>query len=448
MKAKTVLKNAYIVNEGEIFISDLLINNGRISHISLGINTLNANVIDCSGKYLMPGMIDDQVHFREPGLAYKGDIESESRAAVAGGITSFMDMPNTVPAVLTKERLEEKYFLAAQKSVANYSFFMGVGRSNWEEALKTDTETICGLSDDGLYLNDHEATLSNDPDFLELLFSRSHTLIALHCEDQAIIDKNIDRWYTKYPQNPCMLHARIRSEQACLSATDKVIGTAKKHNNRVHLLHISTLAEALLLDTEPTVRQKRITAEACLPHLWFSDKDYERLGNQMKWNPSVKTLLNKEGLLKSLLAGHLDIIATDHAPHLISEKEGDYFSSKSGGPLVQHALVMLLELYQQDLISLTQIVEKTSHNVAEAYRIKERGYIREGYYADLVLVDLNLPTTVNAKNTLYKCGWSPVSGQTFHSTVTHTWVNGNLVFDNGHINARIKGMRLGFEKIR
>ncbi len=301
---------------------------------------------------------------------------------------------------------------------------MGVSRSNWEEALRTDPETVCGLSDDGIYLDNQEVRLANDPEFLDFLFSRCDTLVALHCEDHAVIERNRQKWGTGSEINPCKLHACIRSEQACVEATTRVLKTAKQYGNKVHLLHISTLAEARLLDAKQPVRDKRITAEACLPHLYFSEQDYEKLSNSIKRNPAVKTLRDKRGLLRLLLSGHLDIIATDHAPHLFIEKQGSYLKAKPGGPLVQHALLMLLELYHRGLISLQQIVEKTSHNVAQAYRIQQRGYIREGYYADLVLLDLDLASEVNWENLIYKCGWSPVMDQKFLSAVTHTWVNG------------------------
>ena len=443
-----LIKQASIVNEGEIKIADVLIVDGRIKKIASSISTTNVNIIDAEGLYLLPGMIDDQVHFREPGLTHKADIFSESKAAVAGGITSYMDMPNTIPNTLTQQLLEDKYTIASQKSLANYSFFMGISKNNLEEALKTDNENVCGISDDGLYFNSNEGMLANYPDFLEQLFSRTNSLVALHCEDDAVIKKNSDVWQKFNDDIPYNCHALIHSEEACVKATQRVLIISHKHNNRLHLLHISTFVEANLFDNTIPIRQKRITAEACVHHLWFSDNDYKRLGNKIKWNPSIKTEADKNGLLQSLLNNKLDTIATDHAPHLLSEKEGNYFQAKSGAPLVQHALPIMLELYHQGKISLEKIAEKTSHHVAEIYRIKERGYIREGYFADLVLVDINKLWKVNQENRLYKCNWSPLTNQIFQSTITHTFVNGNLVYANGNIASDIKGKRLKFEKIR
>ncbi|MGK7390702.1 MAG: dihydroorotase [Candidatus Cyclobacteriaceae bacterium M2_1C_046] len=449
---KTIIRNATIVNEGKTFVSDVLISKDRIEKIDQKISLPGVSdyqEINAEGLYLFPGVIDDQVHFREPGLTHKADISSESKAAVAGGITSFMDMPNTIPNTLTQELLEEKYSLASQKSHANYSFFMGISKNNLEEALKTDTETVCGITDDGLYFHADEGIMANYPDFLEKLFSRTGTLVALHSEDESIIKKNTEIFRQKYGDDiPFDCHPLIRSEEACVQATKRVLEIAHKHKNRLHLFHISTLAEANLLDNKTKIRDKRVTAEACVHHLWFTNKDYEQLGAKIKWNPSIKTKKDANGLLQALLDDRLDIIATDHAPHTKEEKAGNYFQANSGGPLVQHALVTMLELYHHGRISLEKIAEKMSHHVAEAYRIKERGYIREGYYADLVLADLNRPWTVNAQNLLYKCGWSPFSGQQFKSSVTHTWVNGALVYENGKISGTSKGKRLKFEKIR
>lgn len=449
---KTVIRNVTIVNEGKVFNSDVLISKERIEKIDSRISLpreANYREIKADRLYLIPGVIDDQVHFRDPGLTHKGDISSESTAAIAGGITSFMDMPNTIPNTLTQDLLEEKYRLASQKSLANYSFFMGIGKDNLEEVLKTDPETVCGVTDDGLYFHNDEGILANYPDFLEKLFSRTGTLVALHCEDDSIIKKNTEIFQNKYGNEiPFDCHPLIRSEEACVKATERVLQIARKHNNRLHLFHISTLAEANLFDNKIKVREKRITAEACVHHLWFSEKDYENLGAKIKWNPSIKTEEDTKGLLKALLDDRLDIIATDHAPHTKEEKAGNYFQATSGGPLVQHALAAMLELYHQGKIGLEKIVEKMSHHVAEAYRIKDRGYIREGYYADLVLVDLHHPWKVDSRNLLYKCNWSPFSGQLFRSSITHTWVNGTLMNENGKISGAEKGKRLKFEKIR
>lgn len=448
----TIIRNASIVNEGNTIVADILLVNERIEKIGTSINLAGVGSIqeiNAEGLFLLPGVIDDQVHFREPGLTHKGTIYSESRAAIAGGITSFMEMPNTIPNTLTQELLEEKYLIASKTSLANYSFFMGINQSNLEEALKINNETVCGITDDGLYFNNDEGILANYPEFLETLFSRSDSLVALHSEDDAIIKYNTNQYRKKYGENiPFEFHPKIRSEEACLTATKRVLEIAKKHNNRLHLFHVSTLAEANLFENKLPIREKRITAEACVHHLWFSDNDYERLGAKIKWNPAIKTEEDKNGLLAALLDNRLDIIATDHAPHTIEEKNGTYFKSMSGGPLVQHALPAMLELVHQGKISIEKMVEKMSHNVAEIYRIRERGYIREGYYADLVLVDFNNSWQVTQENILYKCGWSPFENQFFKSKIVKTFVNGNLVYDNGITNDIKLGKRLLFSKVR
>lgn len=449
---KTIIRNISIVNEGSIVVSDIKLAGGRIEKMGASIDYKSTSCykeINGEGLYLIPGAIDDQVHFREPGLIHKATIYSESKAAVAGGITSYMDMPNTIPNTLTQNLLEEKYDIASKTSLANYSFFMGINQNNLEEALRIDNEIVCGITDDGLYFNNNEGILANYPEFLEKLFSKSDSLIALHSENDYIIKKNTDKYRQLYGENiPFEFHPMIRNEKACVSATKRVLEIAKKHNNRLHFFHISTKAEANLFENKQPIAKKRITAEACVHHLWFSDDDYKRLGAKIKWNPSIKTIDDKNGLLAALLENKLDIIATDHAPHTIEEKKGNYFKSMSGGPLVQHALPIMLELYHQQKISLEKIVEKMSHHVAEIYRIKERGYIREGYYADIVLVDLNNKCKVTPKNLLYKCQWSPFENQIFKSKIEKTFVNGNLVFDNGNFNEENKGMRLKFSKIR
>ena len=446
---KKIIKGCKIVNEGRIIISDLLIVNERIEKIEPHISVSNSTIINAEGLYLLPGVIDDQVHFREPGLTHKGTIYSESKAAIAGGITSYMDMPNSIPNTLTQELLEEKYTIAAKSSFANYSFFMGINKNNLEEALMIDNESVCGITDDGLYFNNDDGILANYPDYLEKLFSRSDTLIALHSENDRIIKLNTEKFHKIYNDDiPFNNHPLIRSEEACLIATKSVLEIAKKYNNRLHLFHISTLAEANLFNNKLPIREKRITAEACIHHLWFSDKDYEKLGAKIKWNPAIKTKEDQYGLLTALLENKLDIIATDHAPHTIDEKTGNYFKALSGGPLVQHALPVMLELHSQGKISLEKIVEKMCHHVAEIYRIKERGYIREGYFADLVLVDMNNLWTVNTENTLYKCKWSPFDNQLFRNKIVKTFVNGYLVYNNGIITETNKGMRMKFSKIR
>ncbi len=449
---KTIIRNASIVNEGKCSVADILISNDRIEKIAPSISLKSQEIIteiNAEGLHLLPGVIDDQVHFREPGLTHKGTIYSESRAAVAGGITSFMEMPNTIPNTLTQELLEEKYVAASKTALANYSFFMGINQNNLEEALKTNNETVCGITDDGLYFNNDEGILANYPEFLEKLFSRSESLVALHSEDDGIIKNNTNFYREKFGETiPFEFHPKIRSEEACVAATKRVLEIAKKHNNRLHLFHISTLAEANLFENLLPINEKRITAEACVHHLWFSKADYAKLGSKIKWNPAVKSEKDKNGLLAALLENKLDIIATDHAPHTIEEKSGTYFKSMSGGPLVQHALPAMLEFYHEGKISLEKIAEKMSHHVAEIYRIKERGYIREGYYADLVLVDLNQKWQVTPENILYKCQWSPFENQFFKSKIVKTFVNGNLVYDEGIINEGKQGERLLFSKIR
>jgi len=448
---KILIKNATIVNEGEIFKSDVLIVNKRIEKIAKNISHSigNIKVIDVEGLYLLPGFIDDQVHFREPGLTHKATIYSESRAAVSGGITSFMDMPNTIPNTISLKLLEDKYELAKNYSLANYSFFMGITKNNLEEALKINNENVCGLTDDGLYFNHDDGILANYPEFLEQLFSRTNSLVTLHCEDDSIINKNTKFFKEKYGDNiPPICHSLIRNEEACFEATKRVVDIAKKYNTRFHAYHISTEIESHLFKYNGSLRDKRITSEACVHHLWFTDKDYDRLGNLIKWNPSIKSENNKLGLIKALNDNLVDIIATDHAPHTLSEKEGNYFQSKSGGPLVQHALVALLELYHQGYFTLEKIVEKTSNHVAEIYRMIDRGYIREGYFADFVLVDLNSKWKSTLDLNLYKCGWSSFDNYTFSSKIIQTYVNGNLVYDRGVFNNNDFGERLQFEKYR
>lgn len=449
---KHLIKNVAVVNEGKIFFSDVLISHQRIEKIDTHINlSANAQVNEINGEnlHLLPGCIDDQVHFREPGLTHKATIASESKAAAAGGITSFMDMPNTIPNTLTQALLEEKYKIASASSLINYSFFMGINQNNLEEALLTNPENVCGVTDDGLYFNNDEGILANYPDFLEKLFSSTSILTALHSEDDSIIKNNTERYKKEFGDNiPFNQHHLIRTEEACFEATKRVLEIAKKHNNRLHFFHISTQKEAALFEQHQPIRDKRITAEACVHHLWFTSEDYDTLGSKIKWNPAVKTPQDKEGLIQALLDNKIDIIATDHAPHTTTEKSGDYTKAMSGGPLVQHALPALLELYHQNKLPLQKIVEKTSHHVAEIYRLKERGYIREGYFADMVMVDLNNNWTATKENLLYKCGWSPFENYTFKSKVIKTFVNGNMVYDNGAFNETNNGMRLKFERDR
>ena len=440
-----LIKNATIVNEGTIFESDVLIKNGRIEQLGTSISYPNATIIEASGLYLLPGVIDDQVHFREPGLTHKANIYTESRAAVAGGITSFMEMPNTNPQTLTQELLEEKYQIGKKTSLANYSFFMGVSNHNMEEALKTNKQDVCGLkifmgSSTGDMLVDSEAILNG-------IFSRSELLIATHCEDEKTVRENLALYKKQFGENiPIKYHHLIRSEEACYLSSSLAINLAKKHNTRLHILHISTEKETHLFDNTIPLEQKKITAEACIHHLWFDASQYETKGNLIKWNPAVKTANDRDGILKAVLNNKIDIIATDHAPHTWEEKQNNYINAPSGGPLVQHALQAMLELRQQGKISLEKIVEKMAHHPAICFQLQERGFIREGYFADLVLVDLNAIYNVTKNNILYKCGWSPFEGETFHSKITHTFVSGHLAYQNGSFNENKLGERLVFNR--
>jgi dihydroorotase len=435
-----LIKGATLVNEGEIYRADVLIKDGRIQRIEKAGNLSypSAEIIGAEGLHLFPGVIDDQVHFREPGLTHKGDIATESAAAVAGGVTSFMEMPNTVPNTFTQELLESKYLIAASKSLANYSFYMGASNDNIEEVLKTDGEKVCGIkvfmgSSTGNMLVDNEKTLEN-------IFSRSPLLIATHCEDEATVRRNLESYQKNYgEQMPAKYHPEIRSEEACYKSSSLAVSLAKKHNARLHVLHISTERELSLFDNTVPLSQKRI-----IHHLWFDSSDYDRLGNLIKWNPAVKTDKDKKALLNALKDDRLDVIATDHAPHTWEEKQKNYFQAPSGGPLVQHSLVAMLDLYHQNKISLEAIAEKMCHSPAVCFRIRERGYIREGYWADLVLVKLNSPWFVSRANILAKCGWSPFEGHEFRSAVSVTFVNGYPVYNNGTINAGGCGQRLSF----
>jgi len=440
-----LIKAATIVNEGQQFNADVFIKDGFIERIDNHIDVVADQIINAEGLYLLPGAIDDQVHFREPGLTHKADIYTESRAAVAGGITSFMEMPNTVPNTLTQTLLQDKYDIAAQRSLANYSFFMGASNDNIDEVLRTDAQNVCGIkvfmgSSTGNMLVDNPTTLEN-------LFSKSPMLIATHCEDEATIQSNLAHYKQVFGENvPVRLHPKIRSEEACYLSSSMAVALAKKHNARLHILHISTEKETHLFDNTTPLKDKRITAEACVHHLWFSSEDYETKGNLIKWNPAVKTAKDREGILKAVLDGRIDVIATDHAPHTIEEKAQSYLQAPSGGPLVQHALPALLELYHHGKITLEQIAEKTAHNVATCFQIAKRGFIREGYYADLALVNLNKPWQVNKSNILYKCGWSPFEGSTFRSEIAHTIVSGKLAWSNGAFVSDSSGMRMSFER--
>lgn len=441
-----LIKSAQIVNEGKTFLSDVYISNGRIEMIAEEINHPADQTIDAKGLYLLPGLIDDQVHFREPGLTYKADIWHESRAAVAGGTTSFMEMPNTVPNTLTQRLLQDKYDIAAEKSLANYSFFMGAANDNLLEVLKTNPRDVCGIkifmgSSTGNMLVDNETTL-------EKIFAEAPTLIAVHCEDEATVQQNLQIFKDKYGDEglqPAM-HPLIRTAEACYLSSSKAVALAKKHNARLHILHVSTAKEVGLFDNSTPLREKKITAEACVHHLWFSDVDYESKGNFIKWNPAVKTAEDREGVFQGVLDGHIDVIATDHAPHTLEEKSKPYAQAPSGGPLVQHALQALLDFVKQGKMTLEQLVQKTAHNTADLFQIEGRGFIREGYWADLVLVDLDRPYTVSKDNILSKCGWSPFEGHTFSSTITHTLVSGNVAYSDGKIIEVDTGHRLLFNR--
>jgi len=443
--SETLIKNATLVNEDKIFEADVLLKNEIIERIDRDISHRSAKVIDANGTILMPGAIDDQVHFREPGLTHKGDIYSESKAAVAGGITSYMEMPNTIPNAVTQNLLEEKYSIAKKKSLANYSFFMGTTNDNLDELLKTNPQNVCGIkifmgSSTGNMLVDNHAVL-------EKIFSSSPVLIATHCEDEATIKGNMEIFRQRFGEEvPVKYHPEIRSAEACYLSSSYAVSLAKKYRTRLHILHVSTARELELFDNKTPLAKKRVTAEACVHHLWFDESDYERLGNSIKWNPAVKTHADREALRVAINENRIDIIATDHAPHTIEEKNQSYFKAPSGGPLVQHALPAMLELHHQKIFSLEKVVTKMSHSPAIAYSIDRRGFIREGYFADLVLVNLNKPFTVKKENLLYKCGWSPFEGTTFQSSVTHTFVNGNPVYADGKFDESRKGMRIKFNR--
>lgn len=443
MGNRVVIKNAFVVSDGEVFVSDVLVEEKVIVQVGFGISTENAAIIDGTNKYLLPGIIDGQVHFREPGLTHKGDFYTESRAAVAGGITSFIDMPNTVPNVLNMAAFEEKNKLASQKSLANYGFFLGVNGENLDEIIKLDTSKLLAVSDDGLYFTKKGNLLADNPDTLEKLLSSCKSIVAIHSEKEQIVEANEELFREKYGENiPVELHPLIRSEKACYESTKDAIAIANKYNAKLHILHLTTEAETHLFRNDIPLEQKNITTEVSVHHLWFSDKDYARLGTLIKWNPAIKTEKDKNGLLKALVEDRIDIVTTDHAPHSLEEKQRPYFQSMSGAPIIQFSLNIMLDFYRQGLISLEKIVQKMCHNPAILYGIKNRGFIREGYFADLTLVDLNTEWTVSENIILSKCGWSPLLGTTFHSKVTHTFVNGHLVYNNGQFDERIKGQPL------
>lgn len=447
MIKQTLIKNAKIVNEGTIFEGDILIENDIIKEIneSIGAKSSDLKVIDAEGSYVLPGMIDDQVHFREPGLTHKANIETESKAAIAGGITSFIEMPNTNPQTTTVEKLEEKFEMARKSAYANYSFMFGGTNDNLDEILKVDTKTVAGLK---LFLGSSTGNmLVDDPEIIEKIFSSTDLVISVHCEDETTIRENLAKAKAEYGDDiPMEMHPIIRSEEACYLSSSKAIELAKKTGARLHVFHLSTAKETQLFTNKIPLKDKKITSEVCIHHLWFSDENYKTKGSHIKWNPAVKTAADRDGLWKALLDDRIDVIATDHAPHTIEEKSNPYTSAPSGGPLVQHALVALLECYHNGKISLEKIVEKASHNPAILFDVEKRGYLKEGYYADLVIVDLNSPWTVNKDNILYKCGWSPFEGSTFKSRITHTILNGQLVYNNFKVLDVKASKRLTFNR--
>lgn len=446
---KYLIKNVHIVNEGTITHGSVFIENEFIKEI-IPISTeftipLNTQVIDGEGKYLLPGIIDCHVHFREPGLTHKADISSESKAAIAGGVTSYMEMPNTIPNATSNTILEEKYQIGAEKSLANYSFYLGANNSNIKEIEKIDNKKVCGIK---VFLGASTGNmLVNEENALNELFSIKDIIIAAHCEDEEIINTNIQYYKNLYKDNASAnIHPLIRSAEACYKATSEAINRANKYNTRLHLTHLTTEKEMSLLDNRTPLKQKKITSEACVHHLWFNDTYYSTLGNLIKCNPAIKTDADRKALFEALATKYIDIVATDHAPHTFEEKQQNYFQSPSGIPMVQHSLNMMLELSQKNKFPIESIVEKMCHNPAIIFSIQKRGFIRIGFYADIILVDSKSNYTANKNNIFYKCAWSPLEGVTFSSVVTHTFVNGNLIFENGNFSTENKGMRLIFER--
>jgi dihydroorotase len=438
-----LIRGAWAVNEGKIEPKDVLIQNGVIDALGVELKAKADTTIEAHGLYLFPGLIDDQVHFREPGLTHKGSIRSESRAAIAGGITSYMEMPNTLPPATTIALLEKKYEIARQNSYANYSFFLGASNDNLSQLLALDRSQNCGVK---IFMGSSTGDLLVDnEEALEAIFAQVPALIATHCEDETTVRNNMAFYKAQLGQKlSAAYHPLIRSRQACWLSSQKAVQWAQKYGSRLHILHISTAEELNLFDPTRPLTEKKITAEACIHHLWFTDAHYAQLGNLIKWNPAIKTEQDREALRKAVKENRIDVIATDHAPHTLEEKRQNYIDAPSGGPLVQHALLALLELYRQGVFTLEEIVQKTSHNVAECFKIEKRGYIREGYFADLVLVDLNASQTVKKENLLYHCGWSPFEGQVFRSAVTHTIINGVLVYQNGKFLEAPQGKRMRF----
>ncbi|UZD24753.1 dihydroorotase [Algoriphagus halophytocola] len=439
-----LITGANIVNEGRISPGDVLIANGRIAKLGNNLSSERADThIDAKGKYLFPGLIDDQVHFREPGLTHKAEIYTEAKAGVAGGTTSYMEMPNTVPQATTVELLEQKYSRAAEVSLANYSFFMGATNDNLDEILKVDFQNVCGLK---IFQGSSTGNMVVDNiESLEGIFKECKALIAIHSENDHIIAENFAKYKEIYGDDiPVKFHPKIRSEEACYDASSRAVAMAKKHGTRLHILHISTARELELFTNKIPLEEKKITSEACIHHMWFAEEDYETKGTLIKWNPAVKTAADGKAILQAVIDGRIDVVATDHAPHTLEEKAQVYTKAPSGGPLNQHSLVAMLDFYHQGKINLELIAQKMSHNVAKLFRIEDRGFIREGYFADLVLVDLDSPWEVSKANVLSKCGWSPFEGHTFKSQVTHTIVSGHLAYENGTFHEERKGERLKF----
>jgi len=441
----TIIKNVQIVNEGEITNGELLVKNGRIEKIASEINVPYAvNEVDGQGKHLMPGIIDDQVHFREPGLTHKAEIYTEARAAVAGGTTSFMEMPNVKPPTITQQKLTEKYAIGANRSIANYSFFMGVTNDNYDEVMRTNAKDVCGLK---IFMGSSTGNMLVDNQMaLQKIFANAHMLIATHCEDENTVKRNTEKAIDQFGEDiPFDQHPIIRDVEACYLSSSLAIEMAKRYNTRLHILHISTEKEIELFNNLFPLKNKRITAEACVHHLWFDADRYQTMGNKIKCNPAIKEKSNKEAILKALLEDKIDIIATDHAPHTIDEKANKYLSAPSGLPLVQHSLNVMLNMHHQGKITLEKLVEKMCHAPAECFKVKERGYLREGYHADLVLVDINETHTVTKENVLSKCGWSPFENESMYGKVEKTWVSGHLAYNNGEFDETKKGERLLFD---
>jgi len=440
-----LIKNARIVNEGTIQHGDILIENGRIKEVAASIDNDTVKTIDAEGNYVLPGMIDDQVHFREPGLTHKANIATESRAAVAGGITTFIEQPNTMPQATTQKLLQDKFDIAEKSSYTNYSFMFGGTNDNLEELLKTNPKNVAGIK---LFLGSSTGNmLVDNPEVLEKIFSSTKLIISAHCEDEGTIRKNTAHYKEIYGDDiPIELHPIIRSEEACYISSSRAIELAKKTGARLHIFHLSTAKEMELFRNDIPLEEKQITAEVCVHHLWFSDEDYKEKGTFIKWNPAVKKATDRAALWEALLDDRIDVLATDHAPHTLEEKSNPYTKAPSGGPLVQHALLALTEKVKEGIWSIEKLVEKACHNPAKIFQIEKRGFIREGYFADLVILDDNKPQTVNKENVLYKCGWSPFEGITFSSTVTHTFVNGVLMYNNGTFDDETKGQRITFDR--